>query len=691
MTKRNRKSSGRGRATLLFIMITIGWCILAARLAEIQIVHGKEYRQKASQQSSGKVSVKAPRGLILDRKGRQVALNVLKNSLYAYPSNKKEIVGIYHYLDRFYGCQRGHSRKRLDLKSSGFKWIDRTLSDAAASKIEKSKIPGLYLKEEMKRVYPFGNAGCQLLGCTDIDGQGISGLEYSLDSILAGRSGLLDYLRDAHRNTYRIREVPLVKPLPGNSVVLTVDWQFQEIIEEELKAAVDEYNALGGSAIFLDCRTGEILAAADYVPGQDRESIKLKAAADVFEPGSVFKIFTAAALLDEALVDLEEKIYCEEGSWQCGRRRLRDDKKHDSLTFQEIFELSSNIGIAKLALRLGGEKLTETARKFGFGTRTFSGLPGEQAGMIAVPGVWSDYNIAALSMGHAVSVTSLQLAAAVAAVANNGRLMRPMIIRGIFNPEGKLIRKFDPEFVGMVVKESSLETLHKFMEGVVERGTAVPVKSDIISIAGKTGTAEVFDKEKGGYIKNRFNSSFAGYFPTKNPKVAGIVVLHQPRPVTYGGYTAGPAFSKMAERYAIANSLVLRNDSLFVSDDDNDCNLGTVPDLEGHELSYAAKKAEKTGFEIVADKSGGTVAWQYPPEGRKIWAGEKVAVVLNANDSTLTMPDLIGMKIRTAIAVLSYCGMKFEIEGYGIVQKQFPLPGASLQENTRCRLVCRST
>ncbi len=673
----------------MFILITISWCILAARLAEIQVVNGSEYRQKASQQSTGKVSVNAPRGLIFDRHGRQVALNVLKNSLYAYPSDNKEIAGIYRYLDRFYGCKRGFSRKKLALNPFKFKWIDRTLGDEAVSRIQSADIPGLYLKEEMKRVYPFGNAGCQLLGCTDIDGRGISGLEYSLDSVLAGRSGLLDYLRDAHRNTYRIREVPLVKPLSGNSIVLTVDWQFQEIVEEELQAAVDEYNALSGSAVFLDCRTGEILAAADYTSGQNQESIKLKAAADVFEPGSVFKVFTAAALLDENLVDLEEKIYCEEGCWQCGRRKLRDDKKHDSLTFREIFELSSNIGIGKLALRLGGEKLTETARKFGFGTKTFSGLPGEQAGMVAAPGVWSDYNIAALSIGHAISVTPLQLAAAIAAVANDGKLMRPLIIRGIFNPEGKLIKKFDPEFVGKAIKESSLEILREYMIGVVERGTAVPVKSEIITIAGKTGTAEVFDMEKGGYIKNRFNSSFAGFFPAGDPVVAGIVVLHQPRPVTYGGYTAGPAFKKMAERFAITNSLLLRNDSQLVFDDNN-FDLCTVPDLEGHELTFAIKKAEKVGFEVVADKPAGTVSWQYPPEGRKIREGEKVAVILNGNDSALTMPDLVGMKIRTAIAVLSYCGMKFEIQGCGIVKKQFPLPGEAMHENTRCRLVCRS-
>jgi len=214
-------------------------------------------------------------------------------------------------------------------------------------------------------------------------------------------------LRDAHRNTYRIKTIPLVRPVAGNSIVLTVDWYFQEIVEDELKAAVEKYNALEGTAVFLDCRTGEILAAADYVAGENNDAVKLRAVSNCIEPGSVFKIVA------------------------CGRSRMRDDHKYDSLTFQEIIELSSNIGTGKLALRLGPEKLCEAIDRFGFGQKTYVGLPGEQSGYIGDPGVWSDYNIAALSIGHSIAVTPLQLSSAMAALANGGSLYRPILIRGM--------------------------------------------------------------------------------------------------------------------------------------------------------------------------------------------------------------------------------------------------------------------
>ncbi|UCD93630.1 MAG: PASTA domain-containing protein [Candidatus Zixiibacteriota bacterium] len=644
----------------------------------------------AQKQSTGKIEVKADRGLIYDRKGRQLAINVLRNELCGYPSGKQEIKYAYGYLDRLYGRTNGKSRRLHPLKPERFRWIDRNLPDNLALRIANDSVPGLYIRKGMKRDYPFGGVGRQLLGCTDIDGKGISGLEFSYDSLLAGSPGFIDYIRDAHRNTYRIREIPLVKPLAGNSVVLTVDWYFQEIVEDELRAAVEEYNALEGTSVFVDCHSGEILAAADYVAGGKTDAIKLRTVSNTIEPGSVFKIITAATLLDEEAVDLEEEIYCEKGSWKCGRRLLRDDKKHDTLTFRETFELSSNIGIAKLAQRIGGEKLVKAARRFGFGQKTMVGLPGEQSGMIAEPGVWSDYNIAALSIGHAISVTPLQLVLAVAAVANGGKLYRPLLIKGMVNSEGKLVRKYTSEKLGKVMREDDAELLRSFMQGVVEKGTAMPARSEIVSIAGKTGTAEVPDLERGGYLKNKFVASFLGFFPVEDPRIAGIVVLHQPEPVHYGGHTAGPAFRNMAERYSIANSDLMRPDTRLIAGD-HGLKMKEVPDFVGRDVSLAARIAEKKGMHLVADSSEGVVVWQYPPEGRRVPGSEKVAVLVDTeSDQTVTMLNLVGMKLRTAAAVLDYQGLEFKVVGCGVVKKQSPSAGAMLNRNAACRLVCGS-
>ncbi|MCP4580391.1 MAG: penicillin-binding protein, partial [candidate division Zixibacteria bacterium] len=224
----------------------------------------------------------------------------------------------------------------------------------------------------------------------------------------------------------------------------------------------------------------------------------------------------------------------------------RDDKKHDTLTIQQIMELSSNIGIGKLTQRLGGEKLKETLRRFGFGQKLRVDLPGEASGGIGDPGVWSEYNIAALSIGHSISTTPIQLAAAVGAVANGGELYRPHVIKGIIDSDNRTIKYTDNELIGRVMNDDNSEILRSFLEGVVERGTATPVQSSMISIAGKTGTAEIPDPENGGYLRNKFNASFVGYFPADKPRIAGVVILHQPEPVHYGGHTAGPAFKRMA-------------------------------------------------------------------------------------------------------------------------------------------------
>ncbi len=679
---------GKARLVILHIGITLAWIILFSRLVTIQIVHGSEYGNKARSQSTGKASIQAERGIIYDRTGREVAINIVGSSLYAYPKDDSEIKNINRYLDRLNGLKSGTSARRYNLQAGKFKWLNRNISDEQATRIAADSIPGLYLLKALKRDYPFDQIGRQLLGNTDVDGKGLSGLEYSHDSLLSGTPGLMDFLRDGKNNTFNLKEIPLVKPVAGKSIVLTLDWYFQEIVEEELKSAVETYGAKSGMAIFLNCQNGEILAAADYAKDSPTGVLKLRAVSDCFEPGSVMKVATVSALLDEKLVDMEELIYCENGIWQCGRGRLRDDKKHGSLNLREIVELSSNIGVGKLAQRLGGKRLSESLEKFNFGKKLRVDLPGEVSGSIADPGVWSTYNTAALSIGHSVSTTALQLAAAIGAIANGGELYRPHVIRGIINSDSMSTQHFDKELIGRVARKESTEILRSFLAGVVERGTATPAKSDIISIAGKTGTAEIPDPENGGYIKNKFYASFLGYFPADNPQIAGVVVLYQPEPIHYAGYTAGPAFKLMAERYTIANNDIMKPSTQLTADADS-CGMIEMTDFVGRDFSFAQTMAERDGFTLKANRNSGLVVWQYPPAGRLIPGGEQVAVLVESPDeSGQVMGDLTGLNMRTALAMLNYQGIKFEIQGNGIVREQYPECGTKLDKDTLCRLVC---
>ena len=309
--------------------------------------------------------------------------------------------------------------------------------------------------------------------------------------------------------------------------------------------------------------------------------------------------------------------------------------------------------------------------------------------MIGKPGVWSDYNIAALAMGHSISATAIQLAAGVAAVANGGELLKPSIIKGIISSDGNILERNQIEVIGRVAKKETTEIIRKFMRGVVERGTATPVQSDIVAIAGKTGTAEVVDPENGGYIKNRFNASFLGFFPADKPQIAGIVVLNQPLPITYGGHTSGPAFKNMAERYSILHPEL--QDGMLADISDDDFELKKIPDFTGQDFVFASQNAIERGMSLTANYTTGIVVWQYPPEGRKIPGGEKIAVLVQNENRTDSMVSLKGMKLRTALAVLNHQGLEAEIEGTGKVVKQFPKPGTKIAPGNKCRLVCRSS
>ena len=664
------------------------WCALIYRLVDIQLVHGSTYAEIARKQSSGKMEIPADRGIIYDRTGRELAINVMKNSLFADPADKKEIEKIYTYLDKLYKKSSGYARKKFNLTPNKFHWIDRSLPDDLAIKVAKDSIPGLSINKSSNRDYPFTDIGRKLIGWTNIDGKGASGLEYSYDSILVGKPGATDYLRDGNRNTYRLRDIPLLEPVAGNSIILSIDLNFQEIVEGEIKKAVETYNALEGTAIFLDCHSGEILAAADYVADGKNDAIKLRAVSNAFEPGSVFKIVTAAAVIDEKKFNLHERINCENGAWKLGRNVLHDDHREGMLTFQEVFEKSSNIGTAKMALRIGGKKLSDAARRFGFGQRYFVGLPGETPGAIGNPGKWSDYNVAALAMGHSVSVTAMQLAAATAAIANGGKLYRPRLIKAILDPNGKPIKRYEKEEIGTVIKPESVPLLHSFMMGVVERGSGKLVKSEIVKIAGKTGTAEVPDLVSHTYKKNKFVATFVGFFPADNPQVAGVVVLHQPEPIHYGGATSGPTFKAIAERYTLINPEHVKPATKLIADGKG-AGMNVVPDFIGREVTLAQTMAKRNGVELVCSAEHGIIGWQYPRAGQKIAPNGRVAVAIQPDEvDSLVIPDMTGLNLRTVISMLQFQGIEYEIVGSGLIQSQEPVAGTTIDKLTKCRLIC---
>jgi cell division protein FtsI/penicillin-binding protein 2 len=690
----NRTRQERVRLGVLFVGIAAFFLLAVARLVQFQVVWTDEYREIVQRQSSGKVSIPAERGMIYDRYGRLVAKNVTRSSLYAHPESERQCRRINTYLEKLFGLRPGQAATEFELKPNRFRWIKRQLDDAVAERVTNEAPPGLYLRDETVREYPFGSVGKQILGYTTIDDEGLSGIELTFDSILAGQSGWADIRRDGLRNTFRVKEQALMKPVPGRSLVLTIDWHLQELVEQELRMAVDTFGAQSGVAVFADCNTGDILSMAHYDPLEKDpdKPVKLYAISDQFEPGSAFKPFTAAALLDAGMINFQEKTYCEQGQWRVGHRILNDDKKHGWLTFREIIEVSSNIGLGKNAIRLEGSDLIETYRSFGFGRRCGTGLPGETPGVVADRKTWSDYTISALAMGHSIAVNALQMTQAMGAIANRGELLQPHLLLGRVDDDGIVNRTAEREVVGRPLKSSSADSLSAFLRGVVEKGTAKPVNSDFVSIAGKTGTAELPNLEEGGYYKNRFSASFCGFFPAHAPVIVGIIVLKDPRPITYGGFTSGVAFRHIAERYTVSNpDLFAVNERFATADTTLQDMTMRAPDLLGREVRQARAIAKSKGVDLHCDSGlTGTVVWQYPPPDRVMLSGDEMLVAAaDPQTGAVPMIDLTGLTIRKASAFLQRAGVNVTIEGTGNVYTQSILPGVALAEGQTCRLACR--
>lgn len=703
------KSARGEKARLGFWLVIFGltWCVIVGRLWSIQVVSGDTYAQMVARQATDKIPLPAERGIIYDRRGKEVAVNVIRHSLWVYPQTDKEKADVGAYLDELLGYKSGTSLEKYDIHTKRFRWIKRGVSDKLARRVIKGAEAAVFIRQERGREYPYGLIGKQILGYTDTDNKGISGLEAKYNERLSGRDGVADIRRDGFRNAYQVKERPLSQPQPGGSLILTIDWMFQEIVEEELMRAVENYHALSGDAVFVDCSTGELLAVAHFDPQDQRRErpTKLPPVTDSFEPGSIYKIITASAILDEAIAGPSRVIDCEGGAWRVGRRTLHDDKEHGEMTFHDIMAFSSNIGVAKLAIELGGEKLVNASRRFGIGQKTRVDFPGEQRGTIHTDSRWSDYNVSALSIGHSVAVTPLQMALAMAAIANGGSLYRPRFVRGVVGSDGIRSELREPEKVAQALSETSAVFLRRMLKSVVDTGTAIKARSTTLSLAGKTGTAEIPRENGKGYYKNKFNASFVGYFPSDSPLIAGIVVLHRPEPVHYGGHTSAPAFRIMAERYAQANPG--RFSSLHQNLDinlDTRSNLTEAPRLIGFTGWAARRTATRKGFTLKGMIDDGDVVWQYPAAGDPIRPGETIVALTNSmlrkvrkgslqttdGAASHVAPDLVGLTTRQASLLLAQLHIPFDLNGSGRIIRQRPEAGRIMQRGEVAYLNCES-
>lgn len=540
----------RKRAIVLAVSIVFGFIVIGVRLADIMLLEHGKYFEKAMRQQLTKEDVQVKRGLVFDRKGREMAVNLDLESLYCDPLEISEPEDSARVLSE----ATGKPPKALLAKLSSdtrFIWLDRKLNAETVTKIKDAKLSGIGFRADSKRFYPKGALAAHILGFTNIDNKGIEGVELKYDSYLRGISGKVVRVRDASGRTL---SEGVDMESRGSNMTLTIDEGLQYIVELELERALKQWNATAVSAIMMDPFTGDILALANkpsYNPnltnGGYSSDRKNRSITDSYEPGSTFKIIIGAAALEEGAVKTGQKFDCSRGAIEVGGRLIHDAHRHGVLSFREVIQKSSNVGSVMIGMKLGKENVYKYAKSFGFGEKTGIDLPGEVAGRIRPPEKWSGMSIGSISIGQEVAVTPLQILRAYSAIGNGGFLVTPHVVSKITAPDGALVSSFKPE-MKRIISQKTAETFKDILKTVTEQGgtaTSAAVKGN--QVAGKTGTAQVIDPRTKKYSKEKFIGSFVGFVPADNPKIAMIIVVYEPKGQNYGGIVAAPVFNKIAE------------------------------------------------------------------------------------------------------------------------------------------------
>ncbi len=558
----NNKS--RTRCLLMCVGFIGLFSVFSFRLIYLQAIKHDEYAGLAAEKHVYKQIIHAERGMILDANDEVLAHNIPVQTVVADATHINDREAIAELVSAALDIPAGQLLEKL-ASQRRYIVIKREVPEAVATalrdKLRANNLRGIYFERDATRFYPNGSMLCHVIGFTDFDHRGIQGVEASMEEYLHGQDGYryIEHNRAGQEIVpYRGQERA---PRDGYQVHLTVDLGLQNIVENEIDAAMQEYSPQKAVILLMRPQTGEILAMANR-PAFDLnqrseakpEEMKNRAIIDMMEPGSTFKIVAAAAALNEHKVRPDSTIFCENGLWNFGGAALHDHRPFSYLSVRDILVKSSNIGAAKLALSVGEEKFYEYIRRFGFGERTGIELPGEISGLIRPPQAWSKISITRIPMGHEIGVTPLQMAVAMAAIANGGRLVTPRIVKSVTTADGKIISSLSPSVVRQVIAPDTARQIGEALRGVVsDRGTAAAAAVPGFTIAGKTGTAQKVDP-RGGYEQGKYVVSFIGYLPAEHPEFVGLVVLddaHTSKPeLNYGGLVAGPIFSRVAEKAA---------------------------------------------------------------------------------------------------------------------------------------------
>jgi cell division protein FtsI/penicillin-binding protein 2 len=618
-----------------------------ARFVNLQVMQHDFLLEQAELRQRRQLVDRAKRGEIVDRNGQILAYSVDADTVIAVPTEIKDAEAATASLCAAFGdCTPAERKELLEKLSSkrAFAYVRRQIAPDAAARVAKLKLAGIGLRSETKRFYPKKELASHVLGFVSLDNVGLGGVEAAFNSRITGVDGQSLVQVDARGRT--VQSLVEQPSQPGETIELTIDQYVQHIAERELKAGVEKFNAKGGTAIVVDPQNGEILAEASYpnfnpnfpqeVTSEDAR--KNRAIQDTYEPGSTFKIVTASAAFENGLFKIDDIVDCNPGVLTIpGRKPITEAKGHNygAISFEDVIVHSSNVGAIKIGFRVGGERLEDYARRFGFGQKVNRELNGESRGYVAPLRDLNESSLASMSMGYEVNVTPMQMVSAVGAVANGGTLYQPHLVRakisnGVRTPNVQKV-------LSQAIKPETAATVTEIMEQVVARGTGGLAKVDGYQVAGKTGTAA---KVIGGhYSMTDYNVSFVGFVPSRNPRLAIIVVVDTPRNGNpYGGSVAAPIWHNIAEG-ALRQLGVPRS-------------INPVPPVL-----------------ITAP----ALAMNAPVVNAPVQA------VLSNTSGEELVPNVQGLSARDALRVLGRAGLVPRVSGDGVVVAQQPLAGAPLE------------
>lgn len=652
------------RALLVIALILILFTILTVKLVEIQIIKSEELTYYAKKQQTKLETIPAERGVIYDRNNTLLVYNRNDVSVYLdlrmIPKNRKNTLA--EKLSSTFGRSKSYYKKLMNQSGKTIRIKKSVNREKAFRLINDINLSALFTVEKPTRVYQYGSLASHILGYVNNDFVGVNGIAKAFEEDLKGDDGALIIERDVRgRIITTIQNNEVRTAIPGYNLNLTIDINYQAILEDELKRGNKFYKGESATGIIMDPNTGEILALAnvdDYDPNYywkfSDSQRKNKAITDTYEPGSTIKAITLAALLDMGKCSENELVNVENGKYKFRNTYIRDTHKNNYLTVSGILEESSNIGISKLIQRLDDDTYYKYLRGFGFGTYTSVTLPGEVKGILKKPNQWSKLTKTFMSFGYGVSVTPLQLIMAYSAIVNGGILYEPHILKSATGKSSVVKYESSPVAVRRVISKETSTRVKKILRRAVKNGTGHLADLEEISVGGKTGTSQQIISGK--YSRQKYHASFIGFFPADNPQLVCLVIVNSPQTEKYGGKVAAPIFKKIAER-------IINTD---------------LKNFQQREKYIESKTVDEHILKTISDNDNkkNIINASYVQENNE----------LKKNYDNNLMPDLKGRTVREALISLNLLGLKYDIRGSGIVVSQSINPGIRIKQNQVCRL-----